>query len=346
MAAVDRAPLLSVQDLVVEFRTQEGVVRAADHVSFDVEAGEMVGIVGESGSGKSVTVLSILGLLPRLAAKIRGGRILFEGRDLLRMSKRELRSIRGRHISMIFQDPMTSLNPVMTVGQQIRETLWIHEPDGDDEAHKRRAIELLEIVGVPDAARRYRQYPHEFSGGMRQRVMIAMAISNKPKLLIADEPTTALDVTIQAQILEALEGARQETGAATILITHDLGLIAETVSRVNVMYAGRIVETAPVDAVFHQPRHPYSLGLVASLPKIGSGTRRLVPVRGQPPDLAHLPEGCAFQPRCHIGRDEERCRTERPDLFDVAVDQRAACFFHERMADELQRVRSDQGGAA
>lgn len=327
--------LLSVRDLRVEFRTREGSLRAADGVSFDIRRGEMLGVVGESGSGKSVTMLSVLGLLPKRAARVVGGQIVFDGRDLVGLSPSELRRVRGGSIGMVFQDPLTSLNPVMTVGRQISEAVRTHDGGRDKGWYRERAIELLEIVGVPNAAGRIDSYPHEFSGGMRQRVMIAMAMSNDPQLLIADEPTTALDVTVQAQVLDAFRRIRERTGAATIFVTHDLGIVAEWVDRVIVMYAGRVVESADVDPLFHDPRHPYSLGLVASLPKLGEGGRRLVPIPGQPPDLTRLPPGCAFQPRCPIGDEDPRCRSEVPPLIDVSATHRAACF----RSDDVGRLK-------
>ncbi|HWB73216.1 MAG TPA: ABC transporter ATP-binding protein, partial [Egibacteraceae bacterium] len=267
--------VLAVRDLVVEFDTPEGTVRAVDGVSFDVAAGETLGVVGESGCGKTVTALAVLGLLPRPPGRIARGRILLEGRDLLQLSARQLRQVRGKQVAMVFQDPMTSLHPAFTVGHQVAEALRAHHPRLRAAAARARAAELLELAGVPRAHGRVGDYPHQWSGGMRQRAMIAMAIANRPKVLVADEPTTALDVTIQAQVLEVLRVARQQTGAGMVLITHDLGVVAETADRVAVMYAGRIVEVGDVETIFGAPRHPYTLGLMASLPRPDTDLRRL-----------------------------------------------------------------------
>ena len=335
-------PILSIQDLVTEFATPDGVVHAVDHVSYNVYPGETVGIVGESGSGKSVTVMTILGLIPQPPGRITSGQIIFEDRDLLQLSTKELRKIRGKDIAMVFQDPMTSLNPVLTVGQQMSEAITTHEDCSEDVARK-RCVDLLELVGVPNAEDRFDQYPHEYSGGMRQRAMIAMAIANQPKLLIADEPTTALDVTIQAQVLEVLERAQDETNAGTILITHDLGLIAEMADRVVVMYGGRVVETGAVDEIFHAPRHPYTLGLMSSLPRLDTDLERLEPIRGTPPSLINLPSGCAFHPRCRLGEGRSRCRTEIPPLHDLGGGHQTACHFHDEMEREIERVEATTG---
>ncbi|MGH3327018.1 MAG: ABC transporter ATP-binding protein [Streptomycetales bacterium] len=330
-------PVLSVQGLVAEFATGQGLVRAVDGVSWELFPGETLAIVGESGSGKSVTALSVLGLLPAPHARIRAGRVLFEGCDLLGASKAQLRRIRGGDIAMVFQDPMTSLNPVFTVGSQIAEALRTHDRRMGDGPARRRSIELLELVGIPSAEQRFRQYPHEYSGGMRQRAMIAMAIANRPKVLIADEPTTALDVTIQAQVLDVLQIAQRETGAATILITHDLGVVAEMADRVVVMYAGRVVETADVRTTFHAPRHPYTLGLMTSLPRLDADLARLSAIPGEPPSLLTPPAGCAFHPRCRLSRAREQCVSEPPPLYDLGADHRAACHFHDEMAGETRR---------
>jgi oligopeptide/dipeptide ABC transporter ATP-binding protein len=329
-------PLLSVRDLVTEFDTsEEGLVRAVDHVGFDVRPGETVGLVGESGSGKSVTMLSILGLIAHKSGQVRQGEAVFDGRDLLGLSDDELRRIRGGDLGMIFQDPMTSLNPVLTVGRQITEAVLLHQDVSKRQA-RQRAVELLRSVGVDDAESRVDDYPHEFSGGMRQRVMIAMAIANEPKLLIADEPTTALDVTVQAQVLDVLREARDRTGAATILITHDLGLVAEMADSVVVMYAGRVVETGGVEDIFHEPRHPYTVGLLDSLPRLDSEPERLRPIPGRPPSLAHLPAGCVFHPRCFLSNGRQACRDEEPALYGIASsgDRRRAsrCHFHDELA--------------
>ena len=322
-------PLLDVRNLVTEFRTDDGIVRAVDGVSFHVDRGEAVGIVGESGSGKSVTNLTLLGLIPQPPGRIVSGEAIFQGRDLLALPRAERRRIRGNRIAMVFQDPMTSLNPFLTVGRQLTEGMEHHLGKSRDAA-RARAIELLAMVGIPSPESRLAQYPHQFSGGMRQRVMIAMALACEPDLLIADEPTTALDVTIQAQILDLLRGLQRRLGMALILITHNLGAVAGLCSRVLVMYAGRIVEEAPVDRLFHAPRHPYTMGLLRSVPRLDeSAHARLVPIEGQPPDLSALPIGCAFAPRCPFR--EPACEAERPALRDAGPGQRSAC----RRAEEL-----------
>jgi oligopeptide transport system ATP-binding protein len=307
-------PLLSVRDLAVEFSTRRKIVHAVNGVSFDLEAGETLGIVGESGCGKSVTSLAMLGLLAK-QGRVSNGAVLFRDRDLLKLSDRDLRTIRGRHISMIFQDPMTSLNPVLTIGRQITEALRKHL-DMSKEAAQKEATTLLERVGIPSAHERLGDFPHQFSGGMRQRVMIAMAISCKPQVLIADEPTTALDVTIQAQILDVLKTLVAEEGMALILITHDLGVVAGVCERTNVMYAGRFVEKAPTPELFSRPRHPYTLGLLNSVPRLDAARKeRLDPIGGAPPNLAFLPEGCAFAPRCAYATQESRERV--PELQPI-----------------------------
>ena len=320
-------PVLSVQDLVTEFRTSEGVVHAVDHVSFDLYPGEMLGIVGESGSGKSATVLSALGLIPKSDGKVVGGHVLFRGRDLLTLPPEELRRIRGKDIAMVFQDPMTSLNPVFTVGAQLIEAVQLHQHSVSAAAARDRAIEVLSLVGVPNPVDRFDQYPHEYSGGMRQRAMIAMAIINDPDILIADEPTTALDVTIQAQVLQVLGKAQQESQAASIIITHDLGVIAETADRVLVMYGGRIIEATDVNSIFHEARHPYAVGLMSSMPQLGDVSDRLVPIPGEAPSLIHLPTGCAFQPRCTLSHGRAHCVTDKPPLYEVGGTHVAACHF-------------------
>lgn len=337
-------PLLSIRDLVTEFATSDGVVHAVDHVSYDVHPGETVGVVGESGSGKSVTVMSVLGLIPQPPGRIANGEIIFDGRDLLTLSPAELRRIRGSEIGMIFQDPMTSLNPVLTVGYQISEAIQTHRRVSDSEA-RLETVELLETVGVPDASARFDRYPHEYSGGMRQRAMIAMAIANKPKLLIADEPTTALDVTIQAQVLAVLETAKRETNAATVLITHDLGLIAEMADRVIVMYGGRVVESGTVEQIFSDPRHPYTLGLLSSLPRLDIDLDRLVPIPGSPPSLINLPPGCAFHPRCRVGHGRSQCREHVPDLQQIGDGRLSACHYHGDMREAVEHVREATGAA-
>ena len=327
-------PVLSIQDLTVEFNTEDGVVHAVTEVSYDLFPGETLGIVGESGSGKSVSVMSMLGLIPVPPGKIVSGQALYQGRDLLTMPKKQLRNVRGGEVAMIFQDPMTSLNPVLTIGDQIAEAIQTHHPGTSDGDARKRVVHLLEVVGVPSAERRFDQYPHEFSGGMRQRAMIAMAIANDPAVLIADEPTTALDVTIQAQIVEVMRAAQQETNAAIILITHDLGLIAELADRVVVMYAGRVVELADVYTIFNAPRHPYTVGLMNSLARVDMDQEWLKPIPGQPPSLLNRPPGCAFHPRCEFSQGRERCRTEVPALrsFGEGGMHLSACHFAEELA--------------
>jgi len=319
--------LLEIENLQTHFRTPEGVNRAVDGVSFTVEAGETVAIVGESGCGKSVTASSILRLIPEPPGKIKGS-IRFEGVDLLKLDERAMRDIRGNQISMVFQEPMTSLNPVLTVGRQIGETLRLHQGLGR-EAAERRVVEMLRLVGIAEPERRAREYPHQLSGGMRQRVMIAIALACNPKLLIADEPTTALDVTIQAQILDLMSELKQRVGAAIILITHDLGVVAEIAERVLVMYAGRKVEEAPVRELFRSPRHPYTQGLLGALPRLGSSVNdkatRLVEIPGAVPSLKQRIAGCVFASRCALAR--EVCRQVPPALELKAPGHLAACHF-------------------
>jgi len=321
------APLLEIEDLRTYFFTADGIVRAVDGVSYSVRAGETLAVVGESGCGKSVTAMSILRLLPSPPARIVSGAIRFQGRDLLAASEEEMRAIRGNEISMIFQEPMTSLNPVLTVGRQIAETLALHQGLSDDAAAA-RAVEMLDLVRIPEPARRAKEFPHQLSGGMRQRVMIAMALACNPKLLIADEPTTALDVTIQAQILDLMLELKRKIGAAIVLITHDLGVVAETAQRVVVMYAGRKVEEASVEALFDRPRHPYTLGLMGSIPRLGSAENderpRLVEIPGIVPRLTKPIPGCAFAERCTYAKD--RCRTESPTLEEKVPGHFAACW--------------------
>jgi oligopeptide transport system ATP-binding protein len=301
--------LLSVRDLEVKFVTRRATVHAVNGVSFDLEAGDTLGIVGESGCGKSVTSLAMLGILPKPAGRVTGGEVRFEDRDLLKLADSQLRRIRGRDIAMIFQDPMTSLNPVLTIGRQLTESLRKHL-DMDKGSAEDATVDLLKRVGIPSARDRLRDYPHQFSGGMRQRVMIAMAISCGPKILIADEPTTALDVTIQAQILEVLKQLVAETNMGLILITHDLGVVAGVCERTNVMYAGRFVETASTKELFARPRHPYTLGLLKSIPRLDAARKeKLEPIGGSPRDLTRLFKGCAFAPRCAYATDESRERT-------------------------------------
>ena len=317
-------PLLTVEDLKVQFKTDDGIVKAVDGVSYSIAPGETLGLVGESGSGKSVSNLALLGLVPQPPGRIAGGTAHYRGADLLTMPPRQLNAIRGRRIAMIFQDPMTSLNPFLSVADQLTEVTVRHLRHTRKQATD-HAVEMLERVGIPSAARRIFDYPHQFSGGMRQRVMIAMALSCKPDLVIADEPTTALDVTIQAQILDLMRNLQRDEGTAIILITHDMGVIAAMAHRVHVMYAGRIVEEAGVDELFTSPRHPYTLGLLKSIPRVDEppGTR-LLPIAGQPPDLAHLPPGCSFLPRCPYS--VERCAQAEPPLAATTAGHRAACF--------------------
>jgi len=326
-------PLLSIRDLVVEFRTDDGVVHAVDGISYDVFPGETLGIVGESGSGKSVSTMSILGLIPQPPGRIASGSAIFSGKDLLKMKKRELRRFRGNEVAMVFQDPMTSLNPVLKVGYQLGEAIKTHYPKVKDDVVKERVVALLKLVGVPNPETRYNQYPHEFSGGMRQRAMIAMSIANSPSLLIADEPTTALDVTIQAQVLEVLKKVQDETQAATILITHDLGIVAELCERVIVMYGGKIVEHGDVHTIFQNPRHPYTIGLMDSLPKLTEDEEWLRPIPGQPPSLINRPSGCAFHPRCFLSQGRARCHDEVPALraVDGGSEHASACHFAEEL---------------
>ena len=320
----------------VRFWTRRGTVYAVNGISFDIAPGETLGIVGESGCGKSVTSLSILGLLSR-NGRIESGKAVFQGRDLVRQSDRALRSVRGKEIAMIFQDPMTSLNPVLTIGRQIREALETHFGMGRKEAEQ-TAAEALDRVGIPSAKARIKDYPHQFSGGMRQRAMIAMALACKPKLLIADEPTTALDVTIQAQILELLRALVAEENAALILITHDLGVVAGMCERVNVMYAGMFVETGSAEQLFGSPRHPYTLGLLQSVPRLDAARRsRLQPIEGAPPNMLHAPSACPFQPRCRFEIDLSR--REVPQLLEVEPGHRVACF-NPVPVDEWDRTRA------
>ena len=334
-------PILSIRDLTVEFSTEDGIVHAVTGVTYDLQPGEVLGIIGESGSGKSVSVMSMLGLIPQPPGRVVSGEAVFKGRDLISMGKKQLREIRGGDAAMIFQDPMTSLNPVLTVGNQLAEAIQAHNPGVKNDAALRRAAELLDLVGVPNPGQRVSQYPHEFSGGMRQRAMIAMAIANEPSVLIADEPTTALDVTIQAQIIEVLKAAQHETGAAIILITHDLGLIAELADRVVVMYAGRVVEMGDVFTIFDYPRHPYTLGLMNSLAKLEGDQEWLQPIPGQPPSLTTPPPGCAFHPRCMLSQGRPRCREEIPRLREVQGDHVSACHFAEELVHEAAPLSAE-----
>jgi oligopeptide/dipeptide ABC transporter ATP-binding protein len=323
-------PLLEVKQLHTEFRTGAGLVRAVDGISYTVEQGETVAVVGESGSGKSVGALSILRLIADPPGRITGGEIIFDGRDLRSLSEAQMRAIRGRDIGMVFQEPMTSLNPVLTIGRQITEVLEQHQGADRETAHK-RALELLEMVGIADAPRRLKQYPHQLSGGMRQRVMIAVALACNPKLIIADEPTTALDVTIQAQILELMKALTERLNVALIVITHNLGVVARYAQRVNVMYAGRIVESGSAAAIYHDPRHPYTIALLRSVPRLDQPRRaRLDPVEGQPPDLTKLDGGCSFRPRCRFAI--EQCAQSRPALEPAGgAGHSSACFRRDEL---------------
>jgi len=319
-----------VKGLETRFYTQEGIVKAVNGISYDLDEGGTLGIVGESGCGKSVSVLSMMRLIPSPPGKITGGQVLFEERDLLKMDLEQMRHVRGNQIAMVFQDPMTSLNPVLTIGRQVSEALELHMGMDRNQA-LRRSIELLEMVGIPTAEDRVRDYPHQFSGGMRQRVMIAMALSCNPQILIADEPTTALDVTIQAQIVELVKRLREEIGMAVIWITHDLGVVAGLVDKVNVMYAGYLVEMGPVKEIYHRPRHPYTIGLLGSLPRLDEAQHaKLTSIEGLPPDLVAPPPGCPFAPRCDYVSD--RCLTENPQLEMVGLDHRAACWNTDQTA--------------
>jgi oligopeptide transport system ATP-binding protein len=316
--------LLEVKGLKTRFFTEDGVVHAVNGISYELDEGNTLGIVGESGCGKSVSVLSIMRLIPEPPGKIVGGEVLYEGRDLLKMDADEIRRVRGKEIAMVFQDPMTSLNPVLTIGRQIDEALELHLGMDKRQARK-RTIELLQMVGIPEAAQRVDDYPHQFSGGMRQRVMIAMALSCNPRILIADEPTTALDVTIQAQIIDLVKRLRDDIGMAIIWITHDLGIIAGLAEKVIVMYAGYIVERAKVKDLYADPRHPYTIGLLGSLPRLDEARkRRLFSMRGLPPDLIDLKPGCPFAPRCDYVID--RCWEETPPLEPIELDHEIACW--------------------
>ena len=329
-------PLLTVEDLRVEFWTRRGTVHAVNGISFDIAPGETLGIVGESGCGKSVTSLALLGILPR-AGRVVSGTARFGDRDLLQLNDDQLRRVRGREIAMIFQDPMTSLNPVLTIGRQIREPLQTHF-DMDKGAAERKAADLLDQVGIPSAKARIRDYPHQFSGGMRQRAMIAMALACEPKLLIADEPTTALDVTIQAQILNLLRDLVAERDTALILITHDLGVVAGMCERVNVMYAGMFMETGSAEQLFARPRHPYTLGLLESIPRLDATRKeRLRPIPGAPRDMLRPPSACPFQPRCRF--EVEQSRKEVPPLREIEPGHMVACF-NPVPVEEWQRSRA------
>ena len=325
------AALLEIEGLRTQFFTSSGIVKAVDGITYDVEAGETVAVVGESGCGKSVSALSILRLVAEPAGKVVGGTIKFQGQDLLALSDIEMRKIRGNDIAMVFQEPMTSLNPVLTIGLQLTETLTHHLDMSEKEATA-RAVELLGLVGISEPERRLAQYPHHLSGGMRQRVMIAMALCCDPKLIIADEPTTALDVTIQAQILELMKNLTRDFGVAMIIITHNLGVVARYADRVNVMYAGKIIETGTAKDIYHTPKHPYTLALLKSVPRIDQPrVAKLDPVQGQPPDLSKLDGGCAFRPRCRYATD--KCAQSIPELEKIDGVHAAACFRHNELEE-------------
>ena len=326
------ATLLKIENLKTQFFTSAGTVKAVDGITFNVEEGETVAIVGESGCGKSVSALSILRLIPWPPGKIVEGSINFDGKDLLSLDEEAMRNLRGKDISMVFQEPMTSLNPVLSIGEQLTETLITHFPISDQEASE-KALKLLEMVGISDPERRLDQYPHHLSGGMRQRVMIAMALSCEPKLIIADEPTTALDVTIQAQILELMKDLTKRLGASLIIITHNLGVVARYADRVNVMYAGKIIETGTAKDIYHNPSHPYTLALLKSIPRMDLPRQdKLDPIEGQPPDLTQLDDGCSFRPRCRYVKD--RCAHSFPDLEAVSEGHFVACFEKDNLKEQ------------
>ena len=332
------AKLLEISNLTTHFFTQDGVVKAVDGITYDLEEGEVLGVVGESGCGKSVHALSIMRLVPSPPGRTVAGEVVFEGEDLLKMDDSEMRNIRGNRIAMVFQEPMTSLNPVLTIGRQLTETLELHQKMSKQQA-KVRAAELLQTVGISDAGRRLADYPHQFSGGMRQRVMIAMALSCNPKLIIADEPTTALDVTIQAQILELMQDLARDFGTAMIIITHNLGVVARYADNVNVMYAGKIIETGSALEIYHNPKHPYTLALLNSVPRLDASERiRLDVIEGLPPDLVNLADGCSFAPRCKYVY--ERCIDESPVLEDALPGHTTACWRHHELS-ELAGIASD-----
>ncbi|MBT2398128.1 ABC transporter ATP-binding protein [Streptomyces sp. ISL-100] len=316
--------LLEVRDLYVEFRTRDGVAKAVNGVNYSVAEGETLAVLGESGSGKSVTAQAVMGILDMPPGKVAGGEIIFQGRDLLKLKEDERRKVRGREMAMIFQDALSSLNPVLTVGEQLGEMFVVHRGMSRKDA-KAKAVELMDRVRIPAARERVGQYPHQFSGGMRQRIMIAMALALEPSLIIADEPTTALDVTVQAQVMDLLAELRRELNMGLILITHDLGVVADVADKIAVMYAGRIVEEAPVHDIYKAPAHPYTKGLLESIPRLDQKGQELYAIKGLPPNLTHIPPGCAFHPRCPLARDV--CRTDVPPLYEVSEDRGSACHF-------------------
>ncbi|WP_406506967.1 ABC transporter ATP-binding protein [Streptomyces sp. NBC_00212] len=322
--------LLEVRDLQVEFKTRDGVAKAVNGVNYSVDAGETLAVLGESGSGKSVTAQAVMGILDMPPGRITGGEILFQGKDLLKLKEDERRKIRGSEMAMIFQDALSSLNPVLSVGDQLSEMFTVHRGMSRKDG-KAKAVELMDRVRIPAAKERVGQYPHQFSGGMRQRIMIAMAMALEPSLIIADEPTTALDVTVQAQVMDLLAELQRELNMGLILITHDLGVVADVADKIAVMYAGRIVEQAPVHEIYKKPAHPYTKGLLESIPRLDQKGRELYAIKGLPPNLMHIPPGCAFNPRCPMAQDV--CRTDVPPLFDVAADRQSACFFWKETLD-------------
>ncbi|MEE1741703.1 ABC transporter ATP-binding protein [Streptomyces sp. BE147] len=322
--------LLEVRDLHVEFHTRDGVAKAVNGVNYSVSEGETLAVLGESGSGKSVTAQAIMGILDMPPGRIGGGEILFKDRDLLKLKPEERRKVRGQEMAMIFQDALSSLNPVLTVGEQLGEMFVVHRGMSRKDA-RAKAIELMDRVRIPAAKERVGNYPHQFSGGMRQRIMIAMALALEPSLIIADEPTTALDVTVQAQVMDLLAELQRELNMGLILITHDLGVVADVADKIAVMYAGRIVETSPVHEIYRAPAHPYTKGLLRSIPRLDQKGRELYAIKGLPPNLLHIPPGCAFNPRCPMA--QAVCRTDEPPLYDVAEDRQSACHFWKETLD-------------
>lgn len=340
MDNLEKNPLLIVRNLRTYFYTEDGVVKAVDGVDFEVYEGETLGIVGESGSGKSVSSLAVLRLLDPKGKIEEGSEIIFNGKSLLELSEDEMRRIRGNDIAMIFQEPMVALNPVFTIGDQIMEAILLHR-DVDKKAARQMAIDMLNKVGIPEPEKRIDEYPHELSGGMRQRAMIAMALSCRPKLLIADEPTTALDVTIQAQILELMKELQREYGMAIILITHDVGVIAENADRVVVMYGGKVMETSDVQTTFKKPKHPYTWGLLNSIPRLDIEQERLYSIPGMVPDPLHFPAGCRFSNRCEFG--EEKCSVEMPPLVEIEPGHMVRCFFHQKVEEAQKLSKAGEG---
>jgi oligopeptide transport system ATP-binding protein len=334
----DAGPLLDVRDLHVEFRTREGVAKAVNGVNYSVRAGETLAVLGESGSGKSVTAQAIMGILDSPPGFITSGEVVFQGRDLLKLGNEERRKVRGAKMAMVFQDALSSLNPVLSVGEQLGEMFTVHRGLSRKDA-RAKAVELMERVRIPAARERVRQYPHQFSGGMRQRVMIAMAMALEPDLIIADEPTTALDVTVQAQVMELLAELQREFNMGLILITHDLGVVADVADKIAVMYAGRIVESSPVHDIYRAPAHPYTRGLLDSIPRLDQKGRELYAIKGLPPNLLHIPPGCAFNPRCP--RAQQVCRTDVPPLYRVSQDRASACHFWKETLDDASLPTTD-----